>query len=147
MKADEEFAARLAEIQARADAATPGPWMVDHAAAVREVPGWHVAVGAPAPAGFTVVALTGTAGAGAHERSVPDAEFIAHARDDVPVLLAEVAQLRARLDAVRALHVHTRNDNWYIGPKVLWMCSQCGAVADRWCDTVRALDGIPDGGR
>lgn len=60
-----------------------------------------------------------------------------------PHLLAdrdtETAELRARLDAVRALHVHTGDENWYIGPKVLYRCSQCGVVDDRWCDTMIAL--------
>lgn len=61
----------LAEIQQRADAATPGPWERH----------------------YLVPALTGDG-----PTSVANAEFIAHARHDVPKL---VAALTAVLDATR----------------------------------------------
>jgi len=53
--------------------------------------------------------LTGDAGT--------DAEFIAHAREDVPALIAEVRSLRAKLDAVpadaiRAIYDSVPVDNW-----------------------------------
>lgn len=68
-------AERLAEIQARAEAATPGPWH-------EEAGNVHVEHGRLATIGGTYVT------------AVPDAEFIAHAREDVPAL---VAALRAVL--------------------------------------------------
>ena len=91
----EEIQARLAEIQARAESATIGPWRVmDRPAELNGRP--HVGVEAPHVERWNVVALTGHTGE--HPMNVPDAEFIAHARDDVPFLLAEVARLRAQLD-------------------------------------------------
>jgi hypothetical protein len=77
--------ARLEEIQARADAATLGPW--------RNEPGSSGPdnEGNPWPADYV-------AAAGIRRRfqvpTVADAAFIAHARQDVPDLLAEVELLR-----------------------------------------------------
>lgn len=80
-------ASDLAAIQARADAATLGPWQ------------WAWDDDASPPLGQTYgvtdlgnhpVAVTSTSRDG-HA----DADFIAHARTDIPALLAEVAELRA----------------------------------------------------
>ncbi|MFC8983896.1 hypothetical protein [Streptomyces sp. NPDC057115] len=76
---------RLAEIAARAKKATPGPWITeerDHDMHVGGVPdGPHIA-------------LLGRAS----WPGVPaDAEFIAHAREDVPALLVEVQRLKTEL--------------------------------------------------
>jgi hypothetical protein len=64
----------LAAIKARADAATEGPWAPDRN-------GVHNQRG-------ECVALT------YHANKHADAEFIAHARADVPALFAEVERLR-----------------------------------------------------
>lgn len=83
---------QLAAIRARAEAATPGPWMVDEGLVwddgtgececqwYREIRGWtdH---GVQCEAGYLVL-------------SREDAEFIAHARSDIPALVAEVERLR-----------------------------------------------------
>lgn len=74
----------LDAIEARANAATEGPWAADRLegnldslySRVAEVGMWLEA----------------------------DAEFIAHARADVPALVAEVRRLRAAEERVRALH-------------------------------------------
>jgi hypothetical protein len=95
---------RLAEIEARANAATEGPWSVDHdseevyadtCVATGDY-GW-IAVG---PSGQSPHYDEDTAEGRA------DAEFIAHAREDVPALvaalravLAEVTRFRAAADA------------------------------------------------
>lgn len=64
-------AENLAAIRARADAATPGPWDDFQ---------WDQDTGGYLPA---------------------DADFIAHARSDIPFLLARVGQLEAENGALR----------------------------------------------
>lgn len=78
----------LAEIQARCDRASPGPWksMVegrDHSS------GSSFIMRGPPEARAEDLELTGA--------TPDDQDFIAHARDDVPRLLEEVRQLRSRL--------------------------------------------------
>jgi hypothetical protein len=79
---------RLAEIEARCNDATPGPW-----SAVRDHNGhWRV------------VWPHSQNGSVARDGKVfddYDAAFIAAARDDVPDLLAEVRRLRGAMDEVR----------------------------------------------
>lgn len=70
---------RLAEIRARADAATEGPWAADHT----EIYGLH--------RGIWIAECSREEWG---EGDV-DGAFIAHARTDVPDLLAEVDRLRA----------------------------------------------------
>ncbi len=84
----------LEPIRARAEAATPGPWM-----AWREYHGpvtaWRICTH---DGNREVVA--GDEGA---IESGDDAEFIAHARSDVPALVGEVERLRGRMREARAL--------------------------------------------
>ncbi|WZO97291.1 hypothetical protein EP7_004316 [Isosphaeraceae bacterium EP7] len=68
---------RVKEIKERCEKATPGPWMFDESL--------HVA------AGFDPI--FGWDGAGKTECKESDARFIAHAREDIPYLLARVAEL------------------------------------------------------
>ena len=86
---------RLDEIEARADAATPGAWE------------WHPYMGS----GATLAKPNHPF----HELNIlkttddwppvaADAEFIAAARTDVPALLAEVRRLQAAVERVRELH-------------------------------------------
>jgi hypothetical protein len=84
---------RLAAIEARASAATPGPWTVcayDKGETISEI-------GPVSSEKYTPDAWQ------PHYESTrlcvkqADAEFIAHARQDVPYLLAEVAALTAKL--------------------------------------------------
>ena len=90
---------RLDEIEARANAATPGPWE------------WHPYMGS----GATLAKPNHPF----HELNIlkttddwppvaADAEFIAAARTDVPALLAEVRRLQAAVERVRVLHVPFR---------------------------------------
>lgn len=79
---------RLAEIQARAETATKGPWVTGGTASCGDVyfgtlvdPDDHSEPG-------VMLGMTG---------QPADAEFIASAREDVPWLLAEVARLNAKL--------------------------------------------------
>ena len=93
---------RLNEIEDRANAATEGPWE----AGERRV---FTLDGAPVISDDVVHYGHGMAGEGVcHEE---DAEFIAHARADVPAL---VAALRAVLALHTAEHVEGR-----------WLCGHC----------------------
>lgn len=77
---------QLTQIEARTTAATDGPWTLheDDGDTFR-APAWEVL-----PASGEMVARL-------REWASADAEFIAHARADVPMLLAEVRRLRAEL--------------------------------------------------
>lgn len=75
--------ARMVGIRARAEAATDGPWGVSD-----EVPT------------FVVTCLDGE-GTITDYLDEADAEFIAHARTDVPALLAEVDRQAAEIDRLR----------------------------------------------
>ena len=83
--------AELAAIEARAAAATPGPWVRirDHR--------WASDIYVHADARHDVA---GRPVARVNEHYTPDvdAEFIAHARQDVPALLAEVRRLRGAIE-------------------------------------------------
>jgi hypothetical protein len=87
--------AELAEIRARAEAATPGPW-VRYSRDFRDARS-HSVVGP----GHAVRAFTGYGPRGGTAQT--DAEFIAHARTDVPALLAEVERLTAENDRLRVM--------------------------------------------
>ena len=71
---------RLAEIEARAAAATPGPWEADGE------PNNRIVWCGPED---RVCFMT------SNGRGVENGDFIAHARDDIPALLAELKELRA----------------------------------------------------
>lgn len=84
---------QLAAIEARANAATPGPWTIDRYAG-------------RSPEEFTGINAGGdyqaicTTDSNINGPSLPDAEFICGAREDVPVLVAEVRRLRKTLSDV-----------------------------------------------
>lgn len=93
---------QLAQIRARADAATKGPWYLRltdetyrdrpaHYYIASEVRG--IVDVRPDDAFYVATTQRGNAQARA------DAEFIAHAREDVATLLAEIERLRAALAA------------------------------------------------
>lgn len=87
-------AERLAEIQARADAATAGPWREcgrDRGGCVCGLV-WSIP-------GDGVVASTASDPdtPRSDEQVNADARFVAHAKDDIPWLLAEVARLQGAM--------------------------------------------------
>ena len=87
----------LQAIEERASKATPGAWIANESH-------YDIAVFAPHPSesGNTLIAeIDG----GISEDSKRDADFIAHARTDVPALIAEVRSLRAKLDAVPVMAI------------------------------------------
>jgi hypothetical protein len=81
---------QLAEIAARAGAATPGPWCTDD---------WEIYRGSEPGAGAEWIGETCRA-VGRSVEDCANAAFIAAARTDVPALLAEVARLRAAAGTV-----------------------------------------------
>ena len=86
---------RLAEIEARVNAASPAPWWYD---------GWHSVVFGPRPEVVESWFYTdcrvfddGSAG-GEYDQKIdmegPDAAFIMQARTDIPDLIAEIRRLQ-----------------------------------------------------
>jgi hypothetical protein len=91
-------AGRLAEIEAREQAATAGPWWTDRLA---ESDGSE-SVGVDAGDDNWIVPC--------QDLDPADAEFMAHARVDVPALLAEIRRLTAQRERRRVRLVALQND-------------------------------------
>jgi len=103
----------LAVIEARATAATDGPWEPEPTRAGDYMPYYGVKSLAK---GWNVVhARVDWEGFG-HGSRQADAEFIAHARADVPALLAMVREQRAVLDAVQKLMQAAWDGQTYVLP-------------------------------
>lgn len=95
-----EDSARHQQIQDRVEKATKGPWRLSMSgysvkSATDEMP---IVAAVPGGAGTRFFTL-GHASDG--EQWLENADFIAHAREDVPYLLAKVGELEAELSAVR----------------------------------------------
>lgn len=83
----DDVRARLEQIRKRADAAEPGPWMVGDESPTHE--------------GMFVVSCEGGEGDVTDYIDRPEAEFIAHAREDVPWLLDRIQALEQRAEVRR----------------------------------------------
>jgi hypothetical protein len=83
--------AELAAIEARADAAAKGPWVVSV--------GWEI--GPPGRPPLAAAKQRVVNGRPLYSPAI-NAQFIAYAREDVPALIAEVRRLRAMLQERRA---------------------------------------------
>ena len=98
---------RLKQIEERANAATPGPWE-------REI-GYHD--NGLYIDGELVASTRG--GAVYWEAPQTDIIFIAHAREDIPALIAEIRRLQALLDERNQpkldLHIDASNTRWVSG--------------------------------
>lgn len=108
MTHDMEHAAnRLAEIQARAEKATDGPWLVgEEVDGVRA--GRRTVIFADGALAVRRRVVTVDQTRPHHEPAERNIEFIAHARTDVPAL---VAALRAVLEACDELEANIPYDN------------------------------------
>lgn len=108
---------RLDEIKARADAATPGPWLLDGP--------WWTDDGGPEPTALPCVVDASRAlvvfppdatdvGMKRPEDRAANMAFIAAAREDVPWLLALVESLTAERDALAAqvARVEALGEEW-----------------------------------
>ncbi len=80
----------LAELERLAAAATRGPWVQDGAGCLP----WHVSPVAFSHAGRRIQ-VSPTAEGESEIDCIPDAMFIAAAREAVPLLIAEIRRLRA----------------------------------------------------
>ena len=120
--------ARLDEIEAAAKAATPGPWVAEYGG------GEEVVLPSDALSTLEAVCVTKLW----HRQA--DAKHIAGLSPDVALaLVAEVRELRAKVERVRLLHEPS-------GDPVLDSLSTCDTCSDldgkspRWpCDTIKAL--------
>ncbi len=88
-------AKRIEDIRARAAKATPGPWLDDEGHLRSE--GYNHIEHSPI-VNFQTDSLLSQNGMMAHEE---DANFISHAREDVPDLLAERTELLADIQVLR----------------------------------------------
>lgn len=97
----------LREIEARCEAATPGPWYRS---------------GNPSLTGVGIETENGRWRFVCQETEWPDATFIAAAREDVPVLVAEVRRLQGEL----AQRVPQVRDGWKLDfPDCPWCGKPC----------------------
>lgn len=121
----------LKEIEERANKATPGPWRVDES--LPNVYIRHDGIGWPIASMF-------------HTANGPwkeNAEFIAHARTDIPALLADNERLRAELDAAKDYRTpkvaipHKAKEPTKVGNitfckgTTIWSCPTCGMPTTR----------------
>lgn len=131
----------LEAIEARANAATPGPWFWNSYAKVSAAPlvqaeeDWPIDEATEEVADFgrfyveamaTVAWVPPRMGDTATGRHAADADLIAHAREDIPALVAALRERDARLVALEAAlrelveQVGTRyDDQWATGPVLL----------------------------
>lgn len=86
---------QLAEIAARAEAATPGPWCTDS---------WEIYQGTEYQPGLSMWIGETCRGNTSPEQDRADATFVAAARTDIPALLAEIHRLRNELAEEKASH-------------------------------------------
>lgn len=88
---------RLSAIRARLEQATEGPWFAEtnYSPEPYCTPSWYV-VNAPHHPSVQLSRYV------AEAEDSQDAEFIAHAREDIPYLLAEIDTLSSRLQAREA---------------------------------------------
>lgn len=128
----------LEAIEARANAATEGPWEADNTEVMqhwsRPEPWQPIATNEVACMAYCY------GGSARGIENEADAEFIAHAREDVPALIAEVRRLRAAVESVLALHPWRcqgceTSEPEHCGP-------ECGSCYEPWpCPTVAAIEG------
>ena len=129
---------RLDEIEARANAATEGPWEWEGEAKA----GWEIGANSLVPSrrpDDPVLYGYGYDASGIEVKTPADAEFIAHARTDVPWLLEQVERRDKALEAVLDLH---KEDGHGWGPGESF-CTECqqgyGLLVPYPCPTVTAI--------
>lgn len=143
----DETAARLAQIRAREQAATPGPWT--WTPGMIQAPGdeiimWPANIPLCDDDELDAAMRLGTCGQHAGDHAEDNLAFLAAAREDVPWLLNLVGQLRARIAAVRAateewhaFALRYRDEPDHAAQAAWWArrtCPRCGLTA---------LDGDP----
>ena len=129
---------RLDKIEARANAATEGPWEWEGEAKAE----WELGANSLVPSrrpDDPVLYGYGYDASGIEVKTPADAEFIAHARTDVPWLLEQVERRDKALEAVLDLH---KEDGHGWGPGESF-CTECqqgyGLLVPYPCPTVAAI--------
>ena len=129
---------RLNEIEARANAATEGPWEWEGEAKAE----WEIGANSLVPSrrpDDPVLYGYGYDASGIEVKTPADAEFIAHARTDVPWLLEQVERRDKALEAVLDLH---KEDGHGWGPGESF-CTECqqgyGLLVPYPCPTVETI--------
>jgi hypothetical protein len=111
---------KIAEIEARANAATPGLWIVNNSRHV-EYSTQDSAKGCQILEPWDEYYSPGWD---------TDAEFIANARQDIPALLSEVRRLRAVVEE----YAHRQNwQRWKISNADLWILDEYGYTRAEEC--------------
>ena len=117
----------LAEIKGRCEAATPGPWVTRDSSRNRgdfAVPGgrfladrpddtifsWSIQGGCPDDPGEGWSVLHADVAEGTIVPELADLDFVAHARRDLPELVAEVERLTAELNELRNARIMMRRE-------------------------------------
>lgn len=128
---------RLDEIEARANAATPGPWEWEGEAKAE----WEIGANSLVPSrrpDDPVLYGYGYDASGIEVKSPADAEFIAHARTDVPALLdalEKVLRLHPRVVVLHADPEFGRMED----DAICGACIVSHEPADWPCPTVEAI--------
>ena len=140
----------LAAIRARAEAATKGPWEVCAFDSGHSKFEMSVSV-ITESAGDRICDMDGLGRTwneiDARDDGMADAEFIAHAREDIPALLAELDRLNATIGRVRDIHAPIDALDFGVNPRGnrTKVCIGCGQDNGNWnywpCDTICALEG------
>jgi hypothetical protein len=102
----------LEEIKARCEAATGGPWIIHPQRGCAE---GDLGIFTRPETGYGLGVIWGSL-AEYEDNAENNAEFIAHAREDVPALVDEVERLRSQLDA---LWDRTERASYYVTQEYL----------------------------
>jgi hypothetical protein len=128
---------KFEEIRQRADKATPGPWYAGHD--YREGGANQILY----HSGLTVCFMSHDSSGLVDEF---DTEFIAHARQDIPTLLDEIARLEEQVDDLE----HERKDNdallWKVAEqqKEIERLKQQLTLARNWLSSINSAWGVED---
>ncbi|MEU3613447.1 hypothetical protein ABZ725_14185 [Streptomyces sp. NPDC006872] len=114
---------QLADIETRANAATPGPWCTDS---------WEIYQGTEYEPGMSMWIGETCRGTGSLEQDRADATFVAAARTDVPALITE---LRRALDRVAELEAYANGCD----------AEGCAIPHSSWCDAAKKSAAENDG--
>lgn len=134
---------RLREIEARVEAVTPGPWKSGHYAPTEQVSVYYDQIdeGQSCIARTTYTILDGP------EQSISDMKFVAHARQDVPWLLAEVRRLeKANLALSRSISVAGCSVCPVAESEAVSCSSDCIKNISHWANRIASLTEEPTNG-
>jgi hypothetical protein len=133
----------IGEIQARVDAAAPGPWQAKstHGGPYRDDLG-------RAQAGFWIPELESLGDGECSAMLEDDAQFAAHARLDIPRLLADLARTRAEAATLRKALVQFQDRKGHFNFNATpcdanWFGSEKNAKCSPWCKKARKALAAP----